>query len=98
MAGAVLAHAVLCAVAFVVGAVFGCSAPIIMHPNGGSQHGPIRYGFAGGGTALECVAILYIFTLGIAPAVVTVIGAGLALGIGWLRRFCRSRSGNGVSH
>ena len=74
-----LVHIVIAVVAFFCGAVFGCSTVQVMHPNGGG--GPVRpleHGVTGGLNALGTVVIIYVFSLGIAPLVISSVTAAIA--------------------
>ncbi|MFO1042271.1 MAG: hypothetical protein U0941_10830 [Planctomycetaceae bacterium] len=82
--GASIANVIVVAGAFTLGTIFGCDTPVVMHPNGGGQVGPMKFGLAGGATAVGWVALLYIFTFGVVPLIVSVAGAACALGIRWL--------------
>ena len=71
-AGAVLIHPVLAVLLMVCGAIFGSSGPNFGAT--GSDGGSTAYGLAGAFNAMELLLVLYVFTFGIAPIVVTIVG------------------------
>ncbi len=75
-AGGVLVHPLLLLLAFAKGAVFGHPQPQVMSATSG--YGAVEHGLAGGMNAVEDIFIHYVMTLGIAPVLVSLAGAGLA--------------------
>jgi hypothetical protein len=87
-AGGVLVHPLLFLLAFAKGVVFGHPQPQVMSATSG--YGAVEDGLAGGMNAVEDLLIHYFMTVGIAPILVSLAGAGLAFLVTWV--FSRTKS------
>lgn len=68
IAGALVVHPVAGAVVFVFCAVLGCKPYM---PDGAQT----AYGFKGGSNGIEILFLVYLFSLGVAPLILSAIGA-----------------------
>jgi len=85
--GAVLIHPILLLWAFVEGMVFGAN------PNfGGGPAIDHQFGWEGGVIGVESMLFLYLLTMGLAPLMASVVGAGLSVGLCLLVRVWRRRA------
>jgi hypothetical protein len=89
--GAGLIHLILLLGVMSFGAVFGCP-PIGLHPVGGSS--PSEYGGSGATNAAIFLGLVYAFTGGIVPLVLSVVGALIAVSLGASRRKRAAAIGN----
>jgi hypothetical protein len=76
--GALIVHPLLFFVAFLCGACFGASRLDLFL----ADNLPTEYGLNGASNACERALIIYLWSIGIVPLIVSAIGAGLALGVG----------------
>lgn len=87
--GVIIAHMVVILVFFIGGAFIGCEKMNMFQGKG-----PIEFGLRGGLNAIGLLLILYVASLGIAPLIVAVIGAALALLTRWISgRFSKNSTG-----
>lgn len=80
---AVLIHPLLFLLAFLFGVVFGYREVLVMSAT--SPYGSWENGLEGGGNAVTELLVIYVFTIGIVPLIIS--GVAAAVGtvlIGWL--------------
>jgi hypothetical protein len=89
--GAVLVHPVLFLYAFLTGMVFGAR-------DSWGGNAPTFYGWQGGLEGMKNALGGYLMTLGIAPLILSVVGAGLCVGVHLLVRMrVRNRANSRVA-
>jgi hypothetical protein len=77
--GALVVHPVVGTVAFALGAVLGCRPYM---PDGA----PVAYGFDGAANGIGILLIIYMFSLGIAPLLLSAVGAAIGVGLHSFRK------------